>query len=154
MTQAWRLTPWVHAMTAFSGEGARLHGGRWNPPGDPAVYLASTIALAALEYLTGVDVDLAPERLVVIPAEWDTDLPVEVVASRHLPRGWRAYPNPQSTRDLGHAWLQSSRTAVLSVPSAIVPQERLYVVNPRHPRFRDIRIGRPQPFTLDPRLWT
>lgn len=151
--EAWRLTMSKHARRAFDGEGARLHGGRWNHAGLPAVYVAATVSLAALEYLAGVDVDLAPEPLVVIPVAWDAGVRTEALEPGKLPGDWRTYPHPESTRTLGDAWLERAATAVLSVPSAIVPQERIYVLNPRHPKFAQLRIGPPQPFAYDPRLW-
>ena len=53
----------------------------------------------------------------------------------------------------GSAWLRRARTAVLEVPSVIVPSERNYLLNPRHPDFARLRIGRPTPFVFDPRMW-
>jgi RES domain-containing protein len=151
--QAWRLTTKARTDTAFDGEGARLHGGRWNRPGTPAIYTAATISLAALEILASADADLLSVPLVVIPVEWGADMPISSLEDRDLPKDWRKYPHPDSTRDIGQAWLASAARPVLSVPSAIVPQERLYVLNPRHARFGELRIGLPQPFAFDPRLW-
>lgn len=53
----------------------------------------------------------------------------------------------------GSAWLRRSRSAVLEVPSAIVPSESNYLLNPNHPEFPLLRIGRARPFTFDPRMW-
>lgn len=153
MTQAWRLTTEARAGTAFDGEGARLYGGRWNHPGTSAVYAAESISLAALEYLAGVDVDLAPVALVVIPVAWTAEVAVRCLDVDELPADWRAFPHPASTRDIGTAWLHENTTAILSVPSAIVPEERIVVLNPRHPDAAALAIGSPRPFTFDPRLW-
>ena len=153
MTRAWRLTTRAREDTALSGEGARRFGGRWNPPGVAAVYAAATISLAALEYLAGADVDLAPPDLVVIPVEWGADVPLTVFDAGHLPRGWRAFPHPTATRDLGGEWLRGQVAPVLSVPSAIVPEERIFVLNPSHPLFDGLVVGPSRPFTYDPRLW-
>lgn len=49
--RAWRIVKEKHAATAFSGEGARLYGGRWNSVGTSLVYTSGTKALAALESL-------------------------------------------------------------------------------------------------------
>jgi RES domain-containing protein len=54
---------------------------------------------------------------------------------------------------LGASWAYAGRTAILVVPSALVPQERNYLINPAHPDFERMRIGRPQPFTFDQRMW-
>ncbi len=53
----------------------------------------------------------------------------------------------------GSAWLRANRTAVLEVPSAIVPSEKNFLLNPKHPEFHRIRIGRALPFVFDPRMW-
>lgn len=68
-----------------------------------------------------------------------------------LPADWRQEPPPHSAQELGTRLLQN--TCLLSVPSAIIPQERNFVINPLHPHFRKIKIRSPEPFSYDPRLW-
>jgi len=146
--RAWRIVKAKHAATAFSGEGARLFGGRWNSPGVSLVYTSSTQALAALESL----VHLNPPVLfqyAVIPVEFDAAL-VEKVSA--LPAGWRDSPAPPSTQALGDAWAAQARSAVLELPSVIIPGESNFLLNPAHPDFRKIVIGKPAPFAFDPRL--
>ncbi len=70
-----------------------------------------------------------------------------------LPAGWRPYPAPEGLAGLGSEWVRGGQTAVLVVPSAVIPQEHNYLINPAHPDIRAIRVGSPQPFSLDPRLW-
>jgi len=55
--------------------------------------------------------------------------------------------------DLGTALVQAARRAVLSVPSAVVPVERNYLINPVHPHFHQVRVGKAEAFSLDPRMW-
>jgi RES domain-containing protein len=117
------------------------------------VYASATLSLAALEYFVNVQVAVAPDDLVSIAADIPDDLHFSTVAIRNLPRDWRRYPAPESLAELGTAWAMRRREAVLSVPSAVVPPERNFLINPAHPAFRRIRIGPPQPFSLDPRLW-
>ena len=69
-----------------------------------------------------------------------------------LPRDWHRFPAPESLAELGTRWARELFTAVLSVPSAVVPHERNYLVNPLHPHYRRIRVGRPERFTLDSRV--
>src|SRR3972149_4085147 len=71
----------------------------------------------------------------------------------HLPPDWRAYPAPRACAELGTRWIAARSTAMLAVPSAVVPSEPDYLLNPLHADFRRIRVGRPQPFSFDPRLW-
>lgn len=53
----------------------------------------------------------------------------------------------------GHTWLTASRTAVLRVPSALVPREPDYVINPAHPDAIRIRPTDPVPLDWDARLF-
>ncbi|HTY76763.1 MAG TPA: RES domain-containing protein [Candidatus Bathyarchaeia archaeon] len=69
------------------------------------------------------------------------------------PRVWRVFPRPVALADLGTRWATGLESAVLAVPSAVIPQELNYLLNPRHPHFKLIQIGRPVPFAFDPRLW-
>ncbi len=70
-----------------------------------------------------------------------------------LPPDWKNYPAPTVLRDLGDAWLESLSSMVLQVPSAIVPDELNYLINPAHPDFSSIEIGDPVPFEIDLRLF-
>jgi len=151
--RAWRLTKEKHRDAAFNGEGARLHAGRWNHRGLPAVYVAATISLAVLEYLVNADPDTAPGSLVIIPVDLPKELRLHVLDATQLPHDWRHCPHPESTRDLGSDWLRALTTVALSVPSAVVTQERILVLNPRHHQFSKLEIGPAEPFSLDPRLW-
>jgi len=149
--RVWRICRRRYA--AFDGEGARIAGGRWNRRGTAVVYASATLSLAALEYLVNVDASAVPEDLVSIFADIPKEVPTANVEVGDLPDDWRRYPAPESLRDIGTTWVERGREAVLSVPSAVVPSERNYLVNPKHSAFARIRIGRPQPFSLDPRLW-
>jgi RES domain-containing protein len=148
--RVWRLCKKAHAV--FDGEGARRAGGRWNRRGTPVVYASQSISLAALELLVHADPAFLPGDLVAIAADVPDALSVESIEIADLPRDWRRYPAPESLADRGTEWTRAGRTAVLSVPSAVVPQERNYLLNPAHPDFRRIRTGKPEPFDFDGRL--
>ena len=151
MIRAWRLVKDKHAPTAFTGIGARLAGGRWNHPGDPVVYVSSTLSLAVLELF----VHLPPRsrsalRLTSIPV----DIPDELVSEPpRLPKNWRDQPPPAETKDVGSIWLRAGESCVLKVPSTIVPVEFNFVLNPVHRDISSIKIGEGRPFSLDPRVW-
>ena len=150
MRQAWRIVKEKHAATAFDGEGARIYGGRWNSAGTPMVYTSATLSLAALESL----VHLHPPvsfRYVAIAVEFD-ETRVETVDAAGLPGDWTEEPPPPSTQWLGDQWVKEARSAVLEIPSVIVPSESNFLLNPHHPDFRHIQIGKPVPFAFDPRL--
>ena len=148
--QVWRLCRRAHA--AFDGEGARRAGGRWNRRGTPVVYVSQSLSLAALELLVHADAALLPDDLVAVPADIPDALPIEAVDAADLPRDWRRYPAPESLAERGTAWARAARSAALSVPSALVPNERNFLLNPAHPDFGKIRPGKPERFALDGRL--
>lgn len=149
----WRITPGCYADRAFDGEGTRLYGGRWNHPGTALVYCSSTLSLAALEYFVNLEPLLAPRDLVAIPAEIPADTTRSELDAAVLPAGWRSYPAPERLRDLGDGWVRGGESSVLLVPSAVIPRERNFLLNPAHRDFPKVRIGKPEPFSYDPRMW-
>ena len=151
MLSGWRIGSARHAKTLFSGAGARRYGGRWNSPGRPLVYLSEHQSLAALEIFIHTQ-PLSPRNpYVVIAAEWDEAL-TERLSERALPADWRTSPPGAEAAALGDRWVKEARSAVMAVPSAIIPTETNYLLNPAHPDFRRIRIYKPTPFVFDPRL--
>lgn len=150
MRRVWRLVTSARAKSAFTGDGAKRYGGRWNHKGTPIVYTAESQSLAMLEML--VQDEPLRARYVVIPADIPESLPMERVDLNRLPRDWRASFASDFVRNIGSDWAQSQKTAVLAVPSAIIPAETNYLLNPLHPRFKEIKIGRPAKFTTDLQL--
>jgi len=114
------------------------------------LYCAATTSLCALEVL--VHSAGLPTGKVLIVAEISNDLLIEVLKDSDLPSDWNALAAPKSTKDLGTRWAMSQRTAVLSVPSTIVPHERNFLINPLHINFSKIKFKPPEPFVFDPRL--
>jgi RES domain-containing protein len=151
MITAWRIVKRKRARAAFTGEGARLYGGRWNSAGVALVYTAESQSLAALEMVVHLD---SPELLhtyVVFEVGIDESLVAQVELSQ-LPRNWRTDPPPKKVREVGDAWAAAGTSAVLQVPSAILPAEHNFLLNPRHRDFPRLMIGKPSPFQFDPRL--
>ena len=148
MKQAWRMVKEKPAATAFRGEGAWLYGGRWNSAGTRVVYTSGSQALAALESLVHLNPPVIFKYL-AIPIEFDDAL-VEKVAA--LPADWTEEPPPPATKAIGDLWVKEARSAVLELPSVIILGEPNYLLNPAHPDFQKIIIGKPQPFSFDPRL--
>lgn len=153
MKHAFRLVKARHAAEAFSGEGARLYGGRWNQRGTALVYASESLALAALEQLVHLGAEEAGFAFVFFEIGIPDELPIEQIAKEALSSDWRAEPPPDSTKALGTEWAQTMRTAVLCVPSVVVPSEHNYLLNPAHPESPRIRISKPEPFTFNPRMW-
>jgi RES domain-containing protein len=132
--------------------GARLAGGRWNCRGTAVVYTSESLALAALESLVHVDPAEMPADLVAIPADIPDAVPIQRLEARDLPADWRAYPAPDALADLGTRWVKEGTSAVLGIPSALIPVEWNYLLSPAHADFARIRIGSSRPFAFDPRL--
>jgi RES domain-containing protein len=152
MIEAYRICQRRLAKTAFSGEGARLYGGRWNNPGTRLIYLAGSVALAQLEVLVHLESDeILHEKYVVIPVKI-RPRDISILPPEQLPRNWRAMRAPVSTRKLGDDWTRSNDSLVLRVPSVVVPQEWNYLINPAHPNFSKLETGKPQALTFDSRL--
>jgi len=150
MMRAWRIVREDHGSTAFDGEGAWRFGGRWNSRGTRTVYTSATLSLAALETLVHLNPPVA-FKYVAIPIEFDEAL-VETFATSDLPADWNEEPPPPSIAEIGDRWVKESRSAVLELPSVIIPAEPNYLLNPAHSDFKRIRIGKPTPFSFDPRL--
>ncbi len=150
LMKAWRIVREKHAATAFSGEGAAKFGGRWNLPGTRVAYASESQSLAALELL----VHLTPLRFFrykAISIQFDESL-AERLSPNGLPPDWKAEPPSLLTQRLGSRWAAELRSAILAVPSSIIPVEENYLVNPLHPDFSRIRIGPAVDFAINPRL--
>ena len=116
-------------------------------------YTAGTLALAALEILIHMDLDVAPKDLVSIPIEVPDGLRIEEVRTGSLPTNWRKTPAPIPLQQLGTEWCQRATSLLLRVPSVIIPEEYNYLVNPIHPDLSQLTMHKPRPFTFDPRLF-
>jgi RES domain-containing protein len=147
---AWRLIQGSFVKDVFSGEGARLYGGRWNHAGVGMVYLSEYLSLAALEQI--VHLEHVPKvHYFSIKAKIPDNLLIETVSN--LPPDWQSDPPPESTKVIGDEWVLSGRTAILRVPSVVVPSEYNYLLNPTHADFKKIQRERPEPFYFDHRVW-
>jgi len=149
--RVWRLCKRRHA--AFDGEGARLAGGRWNRKGTAIVYTSGTLSLAAQEFFVHLAPEEIPSDVVAVSADIPEDVGIASLRGANLPRGWRQFPAPESLAELGMRWVEAMESAVLEVPSAVIPQESNYLLNPAHTDFAKIRLNQPESFTYDRRMW-
>ena len=146
----WRITTRRFAGQAFSGEGARLYGGRWNQVGQSVIYTAESRSLALLEML--VQDEPLRAHYVLIPAHLPEMVSMETLDAHVLPKDWRTPAGRQALQALGREWLRQTRSCVLAVPSAVVPAERNFLINPLHPDFKRIALGEPETLETDMRL--
>ena len=139
MIRAWRPIKAEHADDAFTGEGARRGGGRWNSKGVRLVYTSGSLSLATLEVMVHTHFYSALKSYVCIPIDFDPSL-LQSIAIDDLPDNWQADPIPQSVKKAGDRWIKNKESVILKVPSAIIPVEFNYLINPSHPDFGKIVI--------------
>jgi RES domain-containing protein len=150
--EAWRLDKAKHAKDTFTGEGARRVSGRWHHQGTPVVYVSESLALAVLEKFVHLGFDASRISFVYFKIEIPDSVAVEKIKTAALPANWAAEPPQDSTKDIGSNWARKAGTAVLRVPSVLVPKSWNYLLNPAHRDFVKIRITGPMPFVFDSRL--
>lgn len=151
MLQAWRIVHQDYVTSAFDGEGARITGGRWNSEGIPMVYTAGTLSLALLEIIVHLEIKNALQNFKAIPITFNESL-VEFIQTSTLQITWNSTPPTFVTKAIGEKWVRQSASAVLCVPSAVVPNEQNYLLNPTHPDFKKITIGEQIDLPADPRI--
>ncbi|MEI6946357.1 RES family NAD+ phosphorylase [Paraflavisolibacter sp. H34] len=134
-----------------TGEGARLHGGRWNHIGTPCLYTAESRSLAILEYSVNVELFSIPRTLCIVTLRLP-DVPMLECPLSSLPGNWAAAPAPAETKDFGTKLLKAAQYPVLKIPSAVVPQEFNYLVNPLHPDIAKLEVVEVVDFIYDIRI--
>lgn len=151
----WRIAIEAPAYTAndLTGTGAKITGGRWNSKGVPVVYCATTIALATLETVHYLRSGALPFNRFLVRV----DIPDDVWEARQvlapLPGGWDTIPAGLTSMRAGDAWLASHTSALLLVPSVIVPEEFNVLVNPRHFEAAGIQASTMKRWLYDPRFF-
>jgi RES domain-containing protein len=144
----WRITATKHIDTVFSGVGGLYASGRWHPQGYKICYTSESLALASLEVFVHSESMTIPLSCVsaIVPEE----LPILEV--KDLPANWQdvsAYPVLQS---IGLKWLRELEYPLLRVPSAIIPVEYNYLINPEYPNLK-LQTEQILEFRFDERMW-
>jgi RES domain-containing protein len=151
MVRVWRLVKRKHLYVAFAGEGSRRWSGRWNSKGVRVVYASESLSLATLEILVHAPSYEVLKGFAAIPVDFDPDLS-SIADNKDLPDNWRNDPAPSALKAIGDQWVKNQKSVILRVPSAIIPIEYNYLINPGHPDFKDLMINPAQEFIFDPRL--
>ncbi|HEX3741793.1 MAG TPA: RES family NAD+ phosphorylase [Terriglobales bacterium] len=141
-----------YARTPFDGEGSYQYGGRWSSPGIRFSYASEHQSLAMLEYFVHLEASDAPPDLVLASADVPDDLPRQRIDVGKLPVNWRDIPAPPELARMGDEFVQLGNGCLLIVPSALVPSENNWLINPLHGEFRKITIRETEPLTYDSRL--
>lgn len=154
--RVWRIATDTPDYTSddLSGIGAKITGGRWNRKGLPVIYCADTPSLACLETLAHLGTGSLPLNRYLVAI----DIPDRVWKIREkyepttLSVGWDAIPTGIVSLDFGDQWLSVCKTAIMVVPSAIVPEDSVILINPAHPDALAITSSKMRKWLYDPRL--
>ena len=148
----YRIVREKYVQGAFEGRGSGLRGGRWNSAGRECVYMAGSESLSILEVLAHAEKEMAIDRYILFELPL-LEKDVMTLKAEDLPSNWRANPARRETREIGDRWLEENRKLALALPSAVVPRETIYLLNPKHKGFRRVA-GKAKPlvFEFDSRL--
>ena len=151
MLRLWRVVTGPHPV--WSGEGARLYGQRWNPPGLPAIYTGTSFAVCLIELLVHANRKSPPSGARFVEADVPDDVSRERLSPGSLP-GWDDPHDTSIAQAFGRDWIQSRRSALLIVPSVVTAgRDANVVVNPEHADAARISVGPETPVDLDPRFF-
>jgi RES domain-containing protein len=123
-----------------------LIAAKW--PHNPVAFAAETLSLAVLEVLVHLESPVPLAAYVVFTVEY-TEGMIEDFGPSLLPFNWREYPPPPAAQSLGDAWVHRGSSALLRVPSAVIPHERNLLINPAHSQFAQLLIEGPIPLDVD-----
>lgn len=157
MSRWWRITSPQYASDT-SGQGAAIHGGRWNSAGVPAIYAGDSIALSALEkwvHLAGIFPDVLLVLVAIdVPDPNESGLIVDL--SEGVPSGWSSMPRSRDAELMGDELLSLHNSGIgllgFTVPSVIVPEAQNLVLNPKHPNITKVHFSITRYFSFDERM--
>jgi RES domain-containing protein len=153
----WRIAALTPTYTAedMTGGGAKASGGRWNAKGTAVLYTSENRALACLETVVhvvsgGLPLNRILVRLDVPDDIWKTAAIFDTADPTNV--GWDVEPAGKVSVDAGTNWANGGSSALLIVPSIIVPEETNILINPAHPDAAKIKATKIRKWTYDTRL--
>ncbi|GAB4053055.1 RES family NAD+ phosphorylase [Spirosoma litoris] len=144
----YRITKATYADRLVASGGAA----RWNSRGQFVIYTAATRALACLENVVHRSGEGLLDNFRVMVIEIPDTLSVVTIAPENLPDNWFDFQQYDACQRIGNDWLRMGQSAVLRVPSAIIPNEWNFLISPSHPDFSRIQLVRTEAFAFDPRI--
>lgn len=138
----------------LTGTGAKVTGGRWNRPGTALLYCAENIALASLETFVHFNASTLPLNRYLVRIDIPDDVwnAAVVLTATSAPVGWDAIPTSKVSLDAGDAWAASAVSALILVPSVIVPEEHNVLINPIHAHAKTITASKVRKWQYDARM--
>ncbi|MCH5598513.1 RES family NAD+ phosphorylase [Niabella ginsengisoli] len=134
----------------LTGTGASVYSGRWHNKGTHILYTAASPSLAMLEtivHISNVVVDETCLICIELP-----DVPVMEIPIKTLQDGWFKNPSPENLRFIGDEFIKEKKYFSLKVPSAVMPEESNYLLNPAHSAFSKIKVVYTRTIPIDARL--
>ena len=136
---------------SLTGEGAKLHGGRWNKIGSPCIYTSESKALSVLEYAANVKLEELPSDLSITIYELP-DKSWKTIEKGKLPKNWQTIPSPEETKIFGSNLLADKTILAIKIPSIIISSEFNFILNPLADQFQTIKIIDVHSFGFDKRI--
>lgn len=138
----------------LSGKGAELAGGRWNSKGKAVLYTSQSRALCTAEIAVHTPLGNIPRDYEIVEISIpDSIISIKEIEISVLPIDWKSIPNSHSSQEIGDKFLSENKFLVFKVPSVVVQGEFNYLINPAHPRFKEVEITSINPFEFDVRLF-
>lgn len=137
----------------LSGKGAAKYGNRWNSKGVEIVYTAESRALAMAEVAVHLSLTSLPRDFVMMEIAIPDKLKIKSLDFKKLDKSWNSHPPSSKSQKLGDRFVEANKDCVLRVPSAAVPGDFNYLLNPHHPDFKKIKIAKVSEFPFDNRIF-
>lgn len=137
----------------LSGKGAALSGNRWNSKGTELIYYADSRALAMAEVAVHLSLSILPKDYVMVEIEIPTSVSIVSLTTDELPPSWNSFPHLLDTQKIGDDFVAERKSCVLKLPSAVVPGDFNFLINPHHADFASISIKGQEDFPFDSRLF-
>ena len=126
--------------------------GRWNSSGKMVLYASQSRSLSCLENIVHRSTEGLLRNFFILVIEVADTIHIETLEVERMHAGWHLPYNYQPCQLIGDEWINSNRSCLLKVPSAIIHQEFNFLININHPNFESIRITEKEKFLFDPRL--
>ena len=137
----------------LSGRGAELSGGRWNSKGVAMIYTGESRALCTTEIAVHTPLGNIPTDYEIVSIEIPDDASIGAIDMTMLPEHWRTFPHPYFTREIGDKFISDHVFLAIKVPSAVVPGDFNFLLNPYHKAISTVRIKEIAAFEFDERLF-
>jgi RES domain-containing protein len=137
----------------LTGTGAELAGGRWNHKGTRMLYTSDSRALCTAEIAVHTPMGVMPKDYFLTTIEIPDRIKIGVIGLKDLPENWKDFPYTGITQEIGDEFIRKGELLVLKVPSAVVPGDFNYLINPEHKNIKTITIKNKDPFSFDERMF-